>query len=100
MRERRRVLEVVRDDDRREPEVVEQLAKLGTNPRARMGVERREWLVEEEQRRVARERASERDSLALSSRQLVDTRSRELSDAEALEQGSTSSPRRAPNRTL
>ncbi len=88
VRERRCVLEVVRHEDRGKPEPVEQLAELRTDPGARVCVERRERLVEQEQRGVSRERARERDSLALAARKLVHPSAGELGDPEALEQRS------------
>ena len=100
VRERRGVLEVVRDEDRRQAEAVEELAELGADARTRVRVERRERLVEEKDRRIARERASERDPLALPARELVDARLREVGDPEALEQRRDVATRRAPNRTL
>ena len=51
-----------------------------------MRVERGERLVEEQHARVARERARERDALALAARELAGPRLREVRDAEALEQ--------------
>ena len=48
--ERGRVLEVVRDEDRRQPEVAEEPLQLGSDIRARVGVERGHRLVEEQHR--------------------------------------------------
>ena len=50
-----------------------------------MGVERRERLVEQQDLRVARERAGERDALALAARELAGPRVGEVRDPEALE---------------
>ena len=86
MREGRRVLEVVSHDDRRQAEIFEELAELGAHAGSRVRVERGERLVEEEHRGVARQRAGQRDALALASRELADARTREVGDAEALEQ--------------
>ena len=74
MRERRSVLEVVRHEERRETELVEELAQVRPDPGTRMRVERRERLVEEEQRGVACESARQRDPLALTARELRDAR--------------------------
>ena len=68
--ERGRVLEVVRDEDRRQPEVAEQLLQLGTDVGARVRVERGHRLVQEQDRRVARERTRQRDALALAAGEL------------------------------
>ena len=93
VRERRGVLEVVGHDDGRKPEPVEQLTQLGANTAARVRVERGQRLVEQEHRRVARERAGERDTLALATGELLDARPREVADAEPVEQ--LLDPRRA-----
>ena len=63
--ERGRVLEVVRDEDRRQRELAQQLLQLGAHRALRVRVERGERLVEQEHARVAGERARERDALAL-----------------------------------
>ena len=63
--ERRRVLVVVRDEQRRQRELAQQLVQLAADGRLRVRVERGERLVEEQHARVARERARERDALAL-----------------------------------
>ena len=65
VRERGRVLEVVRDEQRRQPELGQQLGELAADDRARVGVQRGERLVEQQDRRVARERPRERDPLPL-----------------------------------
>ena len=74
--ERGGVLEVVRDEDRRQRELAEQLVELDPHRRLRVGVERRQRLVEQEDARLERERPRERDALALAARQLADARSR------------------------
>ena len=72
--ERGRVLEVVRDEDRRQREVAEQLVQLGAHRRLGVGVQRRERLVEEEDAGIVRERAGERDALPLAARELLHAR--------------------------
>ena len=63
--ERRGVLEVVRDEQRRDVEPGEQLLQLGADVDLRVRVERGEGLVEEQDLRVAGQRAGERDALPL-----------------------------------
>ena len=84
--ERRRVLEVVRDEERRQARASggSPAARRGPPPRVR--VECGQRLVEQEHGRVARERAGERDPLPLAARQLAHPRSREVTDPEPLEQ--------------
>ena len=67
-------------------ELAEQLLELGPDACARVCVERGHRLVEEQHRRVARERSRERDSLALSAGELAGPGPREVRDPEALEQ--------------
>ena len=83
--QRRGVLVVVGDEQRRQPELAQQLLQLAANGRLRVRVERRERLVEQQHAGVARERAGERDALALAARELGRLRVREVRDAEALE---------------
>ena len=83
--ERRRVLEVVRDEQRRDLEPGEQLVQLGADRRLRVRVERGERLVEEQHLRVAGERAGERDALPLAAGELAGMRVREVPDPEPLE---------------
>ena len=52
----------------------------------RVGVERRQRLVEEEHARLERERTCERDPLPLAARQLADVRSGQVRDLEPLEE--------------
>ena len=84
--ERGRVAEVVGHDDRREPQLGEQVLEVGAHARARVRVERRQRLVEQQDAGVARERAGERDALALAARDVPGLLVREVGDAEALEQ--------------
>ena len=84
-RERRGVLEVVGHEQRRDLEPGEQLLQLGAHLDARVRVERGERLVEEKDRRVARERAGERDALTLAAREAARPRVREVPDPEPLE---------------
>ena len=84
--ERGRVLEVVRDDDRRQRQLAQHLLQLDPHGRPRVGVERGQRLVEEQGLGVARERAREADALALPARQLSGADLREVRDPQALEQ--------------
>ena len=81
--ERRRVLEVVRDEEGRQRELAQQIVQLRPHLPARVRIERRHRLVEEEHSRFPRERARERDALALTPRQLGRLRPREMLDAAA-----------------
>ena len=62
---------VVRDVDRRGAEALVQRADLGAHRHAELGVEVRERLVEEEDRRVAHDGAAHRDALALAAGELA-----------------------------
>ncbi len=70
VRQRRGVLVVVRDEQRRQAELAQQLLQLAANRDLRVRVERGERLVEQQHARVARERAGERDPLALAAGEL------------------------------
>ncbi len=68
-------------------ELAEDLVELGAHRRARMRVERGQRLVEQQHRRVARERPRESDPLALAARERPCTRApAQVRDPEALEQ--------------
>ena len=67
--ERGGVLEVVRDEDGRQRELAQELLELGAHGSLRVRVERGERLVEQDHARAARERARERDALALAARE-------------------------------
>ena len=84
--ERRGVLEVVGDEERRHPQLSQELVQLRAHGAARVRVERRQRLVEEEDVRLARERASKCDALALAAGELGHARARELDDSQPLEQ--------------
>ena len=83
--QRGRVLVVVRDEQGGQAELVQELLQLAAHGHLRMGIERRERLVEEEDARVAGERPREGDALALAARELGRARLREVRDLEALE---------------
>ena len=70
VRERGRVLVVVRDDQRRQVERAQQLLELGAHARLRVGVERGQRLVQEQHARVTRKRPRERHALPLAAREL------------------------------
>src|SRR5207253_5621057 len=67
-------------------ELARRLAELGANAGARVDVQRRERLVEEQRLRSARERAGERDALALAGGELGRADPREVGDAEPFQQ--------------
>ena len=85
-REGCRVLEVVRDDERRPVRLAEQLLQLASNLAAGVSVERRERLVEQEHRRLRSERPRERDPLALAAGELAGLCVGELGETEAKQQ--------------
>ena len=80
-----RVLEVVRDEEDGEIELVEKVLELGSHARSRVRVERRQRLVQKEDVGFASERARQSDALPLAARELARPRFREVGDAEALE---------------
>src|SRR5206468_6739831 len=82
--ERGRVLEVVRHEEGRQPRLAKVLGELGANRGPRVGVERRERLVEQQDSGVAGERAGERDPLALAARELAGPGRGEGADTGAL----------------
>ena len=67
--ERERLRLVVGDVDRRQADLVEELAELVEQPVAQRAVERAERLVEQEHARLGRERAGEGDALLLAARE-------------------------------
>ena len=69
--DRERLLLVVRDVDRRDPELELDPADLLAQLHAHLRVERRERLVEQQQPRLDRERARQRDPLLHAARELV-----------------------------
>ena len=86
VRERGGVLVVVGDEQRGEAEPAEQLAQLASHLRLRVRVECGERLVEQQHRRVSRERAGEGDALLLAAGELARIRAGEVRDVKALEQ--------------
>ena len=80
------VLEVVRDEDRREPELAQQLVQLGAHRGLRVCVERGQRLVEQQRLRPAGKRAGKRDALPLAAGQLPHPGAGERRDPEPLEQ--------------
>ena len=84
--ERCGVLVVVRDDQRRQVERLQQLLQLEPDRVLRMRVERSQRLVEQQHTRVARERPRQRHPLPLAAGELARPRVGEVRDAEALEQ--------------
>ena len=72
--ERGRVLEVVRHEERRQLELAQELGELGAHLPARVRIEGRHRLVEEENGGVARERARERNPLPLAAGELARAR--------------------------
>ena len=63
--ERGGVLVIVRDEQRGQSELAQELLQLAAHRRLRVRVERRERLVEQQHTGVARDRARDRDPLAL-----------------------------------
>ena len=84
--ERGCVVPVVRDEQRGQPQLVEQLVQLAPDRHLRVRVERGERLVEQEHAGIARERPRERDPLTLASRELGRAGVREMLDPEPLEE--------------
>ena len=84
--DRRRVHEVVRDEDRRQPELAQERAQLCAHPPARVRVERRHRLVQEQHLGPPGERPRQGDPLALPSGKLGGLRLREPRDPEPLQQ--------------
>src|SRR5207244_4474908 len=75
---------VVRDVDRRPADTLVQLLQHRTRLDAQLRIEVRERLVHEEDRRLARDRPSDRDALALTARELLRLALQELREAEQL----------------
>jgi hypothetical protein len=96
--ERGGIADVVRHEQRGQPQLGEQVLQLAAHPCARVGVQRAERLVEQQDVGIAREAPCERDALALAARDRAGPRAREVGDPER----SSSSPARAapPNATL
>jgi hypothetical protein len=80
-----RVLEIVGDHDRRPPGLAEQELQLAADLVARVRVERRQRLVQQQHGRVGRERAGQGDALPLAAGELARLRVREPGEPEALE---------------
>ncbi len=76
----------MRNEQRGEGELVQQFVQLHPHLRLRVCVERRERFVEQQHRRVARERPCERDPLTLAAGQFAGSNIREMRDSESLEQ--------------
>ena len=74
----RRVLEVVRDEQCRQPQLGQQLGELAAHDAAGVGVERGERLVEQQHGRVAGECPRKRDPLPLTPREVCRPRLREV----------------------
>ena len=81
-----RLLLVVRDVERRDPELELDPADLLAELHPHLRVERRQRLVEEQDPRLDRERSGERDSLLHAARQLVRIPLPRMSEADQLEQ--------------
>ena len=86
-REGGRILEVVRDEERGDVELGQELLQLAANGRLGAAVERGQRLVQQQHLRVAREGSRQRDPLPLSPGELGGARGGEVADAEALEVG-------------
>ena len=88
----RGVFERMRDEQGREPQSAQRVAKLVADLLARDRIERAERFVEEQHSRLAGERAREGHALALAAGQLGREDSREMRDTEAFEQVRTLAP--------
>ena len=86
VRERRGVLVVVRDEERGEGELAQELVQLASHLRLRVRVECRQRLVEEQDGRLPRKSARECDALALTAGERAGPRVGDVRDAEPLEQ--------------
>ena len=84
--DRERLLLVVRDVDRRDPELELDAADLLAQLHAHLRVERRERLVEQEHARLDRQRARERDALLHAARELVRVALAGVAEPDELEQ--------------
>ncbi len=69
--DRQRLVLVVRDEDRRRSRLAEHLDDLAAHARTELDVERRERLVEQDERRLPGERTRKGYPLALAARELV-----------------------------
>ena len=87
VRHRHRLVLVVRDDQRRQPHLQDQLAQPGARLLAQLGVEVGQRLVHQDHRRVVDQRARDRDALLLAARELVRQALAELPEAEVGERG-------------
>ena len=93
--DRERLLLVVRDVERRDPELELDAADLLAQLDAHLRVERRERLVEQQHPRLDRERARERDALLHAARELVRIAVAGVAEADELEQlADPAAPRR------
>ena len=72
VRHRHRLALVVRDDDRRDPELLLEEPELHLQLLAQVRIERGQRLVQQEEPRLQRERAGGRDALALPPGELLD----------------------------
>ncbi len=84
--DRERLLLVVRDVDRRDPELELDPPDLLAQLHAHLRVERRERLVEEQHARLDRERARERDALLHAAGELVRVALARVAEPDELEQ--------------
>ena len=80
------LLLVVRDEDRRDAERLLDLLQALAQLRADLDVERAERLVEQQHRRLVRERPRERDALLLAARELALVAVAEPAQADEVEQ--------------
>ena len=84
--ERGRILEVMGNEQRRQPQLRQQFSEFAPDDAAGVRVECGERLVEEEDCRVARERPRECDTLPLATRELAGAGAGEMRDPKALQQ--------------
>ena len=89
----RRPREVVRDENERRAEALDQTNELALELDARNRIERAEWLIDQDERRLRGERASDADALPLSTGELVRKATAERVGVEADETEELTHPR-------
>jgi len=67
--QRDRFIEIVRDEKNRLPETPAQPEQLGLHPNAKLGIEGREWLIEQESLRIVRQQSRQRSSFPHAARE-------------------------------
>ena len=83
--ERARLVRVMGDQDRRQLQRVDHVAHIGMQVTTKRPVERREWLVEQQDRGLDRERSRQRDALRFATRERGGLALRHVRDLQPLE---------------